>query len=177
MSAVANGGWLMKPYLVAEIRDEAGRPVARTTPVVRRRPIAPDTVHALTTILEGVVTNGTGTKASVPGYRVAGKTGTAQKIDPMTGGYSATSFVGSFLGYAPVGDPRITVLVIIDEPQTEAWGGVVAAPVFRRVVEQVLPYLGIFSTDVSRLALAGSPGKVTLAAATGSSRQLAGTGP
>lgn len=155
VSAVANGGWLMKPLIVAEIRDAEGRPVARTTPQVRRRPVSPETAQTLARILEGVVTSGTGTRAAVPGYRVAGKTGTAQKIDPVTGRYSTTLFVGSFVGYAPVEDPRIAVIVVIDEPQTDQWGGVVAAPVFRRVVEQTLPYLGVYSSEPPKLALAG----------------------
>jgi cell division protein FtsI (penicillin-binding protein 3) len=154
VSAVANGGWLMKPYIVAEIRDDAGRPVARTSPQVRRRPVSQETVQMLARILEGVVTSGTGTRAAVPGYRVAGKTGTAQKIDPQTGGYSPTLFVGSFVGYAPADDPRIAVIVVIDEPKTDQWGGVVAAPVFRRVVEQALPYLGVYSSEPPKLALA-----------------------
>jgi cell division protein FtsI (penicillin-binding protein 3) len=156
VSAVANGGWLMKPYVVAEVRDASGRTVARTTPIVRRRPISPETTHTLAGILEGVVTTGTGTRAAVPGYRVAGKTGTAQKIDPATGAYSSTQVVGSFVGFAPVENPRLAVIVVVDEPQSDAWGGMVAAPVFRRVVEQALPYLGVFSEEPAKLALASA---------------------
>jgi cell division protein FtsI (penicillin-binding protein 3) len=155
VSAVANGGWLMRPFVVGEIRDAGGRPVARTSPQVRRRPVSAETAQTLANILEGVVTSGTGTRAAVPGYRVAGKTGTAQKIDPTTGRYSPTMFVGSFVGYAPVEDPRIAVVVVIDEPRTDQWGGVVAAPVFRRVVEQALPYLGVYGSEPAKLALAG----------------------
>jgi cell division protein FtsI (penicillin-binding protein 3) len=156
VSAVANGGWLMKPYVVGEVRDSSGRAVARTTPIVRRRPISPETTHTLAGILEGVVTTGTGTRAAVPGYRVAGKTGTAQKIDPATGTYSSTQVVGSFVGFAPVENPRIAVIAVVDEPQIDAWGGMVAAPVFRRVVEQTLPYLGVFSEEPAKLALASA---------------------
>jgi cell division protein FtsI (penicillin-binding protein 3) len=143
VSAVANGGALMKPYLVSEIRDAKGGVIARAEPQVRRRPITPLTARLVTEILEGVVSKGTGTRAAVPGYRVAGKTGTAQKIDPRTGGYSSTLFVGSFVGYVPAEDPQLTIAVVIDEPQAEAWGGVVAAPVFKKIAEQVLPYIGV----------------------------------
>ncbi len=154
VSAVANGGLLMKPYIVSEIRDAGGRLVQQSVPQVKRRIISAQTARTLTRILEGVVTEGTGTKAAVPGFRVAGKTGTAQKIDPRTGAYSPTQFVGSFVGYVPAEDPRLAMIVVIDEPQTEAWGGAVAAPVFRRVAEQVLPYLGVTSSETVKLAMA-----------------------
>jgi cell division protein FtsI (penicillin-binding protein 3) len=154
ISAVANGGWLMKPYVVSEIRDAGGHLVARMEPHVRRQPISTATARTLTDILEGVVTNGTGRKAAVPGYRVAGKTGTAQKIDPRTGAYSSSLLIGSFVGYVPAEDPRLAIVVVIDEPKAEAWGGVVAAPVFRRIAEQVLPYLGVSPQEPMKLALA-----------------------
>jgi cell division protein FtsI (penicillin-binding protein 3) len=154
VSAIANGGWLMKPFVVSEIRDGSGQLVFQSVPQVRRRPIAAETAQALGAILEGVVVLGTGSRAAIPGYSVAGKTGTAQKIDPETGGYSPTQFVGSFVGYVPAEDPRLAILVVIDEPQDEAWGGVVAAPVFRRVAEQALPYLGVSPREPVKLALA-----------------------
>ncbi len=156
VAAIANGGWLMKPYTVSEIRDEKGRVVVQVSPQVRRQPISPESVHTLSKILEGVVTHGTGSKAAVPGYRVAGKTGTAQKIDPKTGAYSSNLSVGSFVGYVPAEDPRLAIVVVIDEPQTEAWGGVVAAPVFRRVAEQALQHLGISSQEPVKLAMTTS---------------------
>jgi cell division protein FtsI (penicillin-binding protein 3) len=156
VATIANGGWLMKPYVVSEIRDAGGQIVAHTAPLVRRRPISPETAQILTTILEGVVTKGTGTRAAVPGYRVAGKTGTAQKIDPVTGAYPPTLSVGSFVGFVPVQEPRLAIVVVIDEPQGEGWGGVVAAPVFRRIAEQVLPYLGVLSAEPIRVAMAGA---------------------
>jgi cell division protein FtsI (penicillin-binding protein 3) len=90
-----------------------------------------------------VVERGTGRQAAIRGYRVAGKTGTAQKFDPHTGTYSSTKFIGSFVGFAPVENPRFVMLVVIDEPQGPAWGGTVAAPVFREVGEQVLRHLKI----------------------------------
>ncbi len=156
VSAIANGGWLMKPYVVSEIRDADGRLIAQAGPQVRRRPISPQTAQTLSSILEGVVTQGTGRKAAVPGFRVAGKTGTAQKIDPATGAYSSTLLVGSFVGFVPVEDPKLAIVVVIDEPQTEGWGGVVAAPVFRRIAEQALPYLGVTSQEPIKVARAGA---------------------
>ena len=154
VSVIANGGWLMKPYVVSEIRDGGGQVVFQAVPQVRRRPISPETAQALTGILESAVLRGTGSRSAIPSYRVAGKTGTAQKVDPETGVYSPTLFVGSFAGYVPADDPRLAILVVIDEPQVESWGGVVAAPVFRRVAEQALPYLGVMSQQPVKLALA-----------------------
>jgi cell division protein FtsI (penicillin-binding protein 3) len=154
VAAVANGGWLMRPFLVSEIRDAEGRVVARTEPQVRRRPISPQAAMTLAHLLEGVVTQGTGTKAAVPGFRTAGKTGTAQKIDPTTGAYSSTLLVGSFVGFVPVEDPRLAIVVTIDEPQNEGWGGLVAAPVFRKIAEQALPYLGVTPQEPIKVAVA-----------------------
>jgi cell division protein FtsI (penicillin-binding protein 3) len=90
-----------------------------------------------------VMRGGTGTLAAVPGYSVAGKTGTAQKVDPLTGGYSATHVVSSFIGFLPAEDPRLTILVVVDEPKTDQWGGTVAAPVFQRIAAQAVRHLGI----------------------------------
>lgn len=154
LAAIANDGVLMKPYVVSEVRDQKGQPFKEVLPQVKRRVVSPETARTMTTILEGVVTNGTGTKAAIPGFRVAGKTGTAQKIDPRTGAYSATQFVGSFVGFVPAEAPRLAMIVIIDEPQGEAWGGTVAAPVFRRVGEQVLTYLGVSREDQVKIAMA-----------------------
>ena len=87
-------------------------------------------------------------------YRVAGKTGTAQKVDPSTGSYSSALSIGSFVGFVPADAPRLAIIVVIDEPQGEAWGGVVAAPVFRRVGEQVLTYMGVPRNDQVKIAMA-----------------------
>jgi len=154
VSAIANDGVLMKPYVVAEVRDEKGQRMKEILPQVKRRVVSPATAHTLTTIMEGVVSSGTGTKAAIPGFRVAGKTGTAQKVDPRTGTYSSALSIGSFVGFVPADAPRLTIIVVIDEPQGEAWGGVVAAPVFRRVGEQVLTYLGVPRDDQVKIAMA-----------------------
>ncbi len=143
MSAVANQGWLMRPFLVREIFDHQGRSVREYTPHIRRRPISAETAQTLTDLLVNVVERGTGMRAAIPGYRVAGKTGTAQKFDPAIGTYSSTKSVGSFVGFVPAENPQLTILVMIDEPQAPAWGGVVAAPVFRQVAEQALRYLNV----------------------------------
>lgn len=153
IGAIANGGVLMQPYVVSEIRDAQGLVVKEMRPQVKRRVVSPETARTVTTILEGVVTDGTGGKAAIPGFRVAGKTGTAQKIDPRTRTYSTTQFVGSFVGFAPADHPRLAMIVVIDEPHGEAWGGTVAAPVFRRVGEQVLNYLGVSSEESVKLAM------------------------
>ena len=95
-------------------------------------------------ILRGaVLPGGTGALAAVPGYDVAGKTGTAQKADLLTGGYSATRTVSSFVGFLPADDPKLCILVMVDEPQTAHWGGTVAAPVFQRIAAQAVRHLGI----------------------------------
>jgi cell division protein FtsI (penicillin-binding protein 3) len=154
VSAIANDGVLMKPYVVAEVRDQKGQAVKEILPQVRRRVVSPATARTLTTIMEGVVTSGTGTKAAIPGFRVAGKTGTAQKVDPRTGTYSSGLSIGSFVGFVPADAPRLAIIVVIDEPQGEAWGGVVAAPVFRRVGEQVMTYMGVPRDDQVKIAMA-----------------------
>jgi cell division protein FtsI (penicillin-binding protein 3) len=156
VSAIANGGWLLKPYVVSEVRDSGGQVVMKTGPLVRRRPITLETAETLTAILEGAVTTGTGGRAAVPGYRVAGKTGTAQKIDPQTGRYSPTLFVASFTGFVPVEAPRLVIVVVIDEPHSDQWGGTIAAPVFRRIAEQALTYLESSSHAPVKLATAAS---------------------
>ncbi len=142
-AAVANGGFLMRPYVVAEVRDGNGNVVAKTTPDVRRRAITAQTSTEMTEILKRVVSHGTARKATLPAHAVAGKTGTAQKIDPVLRRYSKDKFVSSFFGFFPARSPQLIILVVIDEPKTDSWGGTVAAPVFRQIAEQAVPYLGI----------------------------------
>jgi len=154
VAAIANNGMLMKPYVVSEIRDADNHILRQVPPQTKRRVISPETARSVTKILEGVVTDGTGTNAAIPGFRVAGKTGTAQKIDPRTGAYSASRFVASFAGYAPAGNPQLAMIVVIDEPLGDTQGGAVAAPVFSRVGEQVLSYLGVPSDAPITLAMA-----------------------
>jgi cell division protein FtsI (penicillin-binding protein 3) len=149
VSAIANGGMLYKPHIVAEVRrGETVLPreglLATSEP---RRVIQPETAATLRRLMEGVVLNGTGKLARLDGWTSAGKTGSAQKIDPNTGRYSPTQLIASFTGFAPINNPAVTILVSLDSPIGLHEGGMVAAPVFKRVAEQVLPYLDI-SLDV-----------------------------
>jgi cell division protein FtsI (penicillin-binding protein 3) len=146
VSAIANGGTLYRPHVVAELRR--GSKVLPAdgllTPVEPRRVIRPETAATMRRMMEGVVlAGGTGTLARLDGWTAAGKTGSAQKIDPTTGRYSPTNFVASFTGFAPINNPAVTILVSLDSPVGLHEGGFVAAPVFKRIAEQVLPYLEI----------------------------------
>jgi cell division protein FtsI (penicillin-binding protein 3) len=140
--ALANDGVRIAPHLIREVRDAGGNVVYRAQPE-QRRVLSAETAIALRGMLEGVTLNGTAKKAQLDGYSAAGKTGTAQKIDPRTKTYSATKFVGSFVGFAPVSNPQVVIIVVIDEPAGAYHGGDVAAPIFREVAEQVLPALGV----------------------------------
>ncbi|HEX7296715.1 MAG TPA: penicillin-binding transpeptidase domain-containing protein, partial [Pyrinomonadaceae bacterium] len=140
--ALANDGVRIAPHLVREVRSGDGTVVYRAEPE-QRRVISAETAIALRGMLEGVTLNGTAKKAQLDGYSAAGKTGTAQKIDPKTKTYSSTKFVGSFVGFAPVSNPQVVIIVVIDEPAGAYHGGDVAAPIFREVAEQILPALGI----------------------------------
>ncbi len=137
-AAIANGGVMREPRIVAEVD---GRP----TPVPRgRRVLSRATAAQVRTMLEGVVeAGGTASAVAIPGYTLAGKTGTANKVDPKTGEYSKTRFIGSFVGFAPARRPRLLVTVMVDEPQGEIYGSEVAAPAFREIMRFALPYLGI----------------------------------
>jgi len=139
VATVANDGVMMRPWLIKTVQDAEGQTVQAGQPVMVRQVISPVVAAELKTMLEGAVERGTGKLAAVPGYRVAGKTGTAQKVEG--GVYSHSHFVGSFIGFAPVEDPQLVVVVTVDDPHPYYYGGVVAAPVFSQVVAQVLPYL------------------------------------
>ncbi|HCJ66524.1 MAG TPA: penicillin-binding protein [Elusimicrobia bacterium] len=143
-SAIANGGLLMEPQVVKEVRDEKDKLLWQAQPVVIRRVLSEKTARLLQEMLEGVVEWGTGTNAKIKGYRIAGKTGTSQKFEPAIDKYSDTRHTASFCGFFPLPNPQWTILVILDEPQTGSyWGGTIAAPVFARVAEQMLNYFRI----------------------------------
>jgi cell division protein FtsI (penicillin-binding protein 3) len=144
MSVVANGGWLMTPGVVSSVLDGHGQAVLTKDPQPKRRPISSQTARRMSHILELAVETGTGKGAKLVGYRVAGKTGTSQKIDPETGTYSSSDVIASFVGFVPADQPCLTMLVVIDEPEIGKWGGKTAAPVFGNVAKRVLPHLGIF---------------------------------
>jgi cell division protein FtsI (penicillin-binding protein 3) len=140
--ALANDGVRIAPHLIREIRNASGATAFRPNPE-QRRVISKETANALRGMLEGVTLNGTAKKAQLDGYSAAGKTGTAQKIDPRTGTYSPTKYVASFVGFAPVNNPAVVIIVVIDEPGGAYHGGDVAAPVFRQIAEQILPDMGV----------------------------------
>jgi cell division protein FtsI (penicillin-binding protein 3) len=165
-SVIANDGMLVKPHLVRELRSPDGTVVFQAKPEARRA-LKPETTAALRTMFEDVTLRGTARKAQLNGYTAAGKTGTAQKIDPKTRTYSATKFIGSFVGFAPVKNPAVVIIVVIDEPQGSYHGGDIAAPVFREIAEQILPEMSVTpdtevkpGTEVIALASKPSPQQV-----------------
>lgn len=137
-SAIANGGVLRPPHIVKQIEgQEAERPAGK-------RIISGKTSAQLRSMLQGVLgPGGTASEAAIPGYDLAGKTGTAQKIDPQTGQYSKVNYVASFIGFAPVKHPKVLVSVMVDEPRGQIYGGEVAAPAFQEILNFALPYLKI----------------------------------
>jgi len=169
VSAIANGGLLYKPHVIAELRrgDRALPTKGLLAPTEPRRVIQAETAATLRQLMEGVVLHGTGPLARLDGWTAAGKTGSAQKIDPATGRYSPTQLIASFTGFAPISNPAVTILVSLDSPVGQHEGGQVAAPVFKRIAEQVLPYL-----DVPR----DVPLAPRLMQAAYRNRDLAGTG-
>lgn len=142
ISAVANGGNLMTPYLVSKEIDAEGNTVRETEPIVRRQVISESTAEIISYCMEEVVATGTGKNAYVAGYHVAGKTGTSEKLVENKDG-QAEEYIASFCGFAPADDPEISVIIIVDEPDGEHGGGAVAAPLAGEVFEQVLTHLGV----------------------------------
>ena len=140
-STIANGGNLMEVRLVKELIDEEGNIVKSFEPTIRTKVLSEKTSNTMLNLLEGVVKDGTGRKAYIPGYRVGGKTGTALKI--VDGRYAPGKYIASFGAIAPVDDPRIAVLVVIDEPVGVYYGGTIAGPVVQNVVEDTLNYLEV----------------------------------
>ncbi len=159
--AIANGGHLMRPYLVKSIVDQSGKTIREFYPVVRRDVISSKIAKEVRGILEGVVRKGgTATKAAIDGYHVAGKTGTAQKVDPIKKTYSDKKFVAFFGGFAPSETPAIVILVALDEPKRTPYGGIVAAPVFSEVGGWTLTHLNVspsFPPVTALAALQASP--------------------
>lgn len=142
VSAVANGGNLMEPRIVKEMIDNEGNVIHRFEPEVRKKVLSEETSKTLLGILESVVSDGTGKSAYVPGYRIGGKTGTAQKV--VDGRYVQGKYISSFVAIAPSNDPKVVALVIIDEPSNgEYYGGRIAAPVAGQVIKETLNYLDV----------------------------------
>jgi cell division protein FtsI (penicillin-binding protein 3) len=146
VSAIANGGLLYRPRVVHEIRGGNVPDSLREHPEPTQA-TDPKTAATLREMMETVILEGTGKRAKLNGYTAAGKSGTAQKIDPETGRYSRNQYIASFVGFAPVNEPVVTILVVLDSPVGEHYGGDVGGPVFKRVAEQVLAYFDV-SHDV-----------------------------
>ena len=140
VSSVANGGELVEPRIVGAVYEENRRHA--TNPKILRRTISPATATALTAIMEGVVERGTAKLAKIPGYTIAGKTGTASKL--VNGHYSATENNVSFVGFLPSRDPVVSIIVMIDTPRAGSnTGGMVSAPIFRRIAEATFRHLDV----------------------------------
>lgn len=143
-AAIANGGLLMRPYVVRRVVSAQREVLVENQPRVVRRVISEKTSKSLAAMLKEVtVEGGTGVMANIEGFEVAGKTGTAQKADLIHGGYSARKRVASFIGFVPADDPRLVMLVLIDEPEVNVYGGVVAAPAFRNIARGALRHLAV----------------------------------
>lgn len=141
VSAMSNGGYLMKPRLVKELVDFEGNVVTTFQPEVKKQVISKETSDTLLSLMETVVSEGSGSRAKVPGYRVGGKTGTALKI--IDGRYAQGKYIASFVGVAPIDDPQLVILVNVDEPSGTYYGGTVAAPVAQSILEETFNYLEI----------------------------------
>lgn len=155
--AIANDGVLMQPRLVRSLFDAEGRETRRFEPAPIRQVVSAETAHTLTRMMTQVVAQGTGHNAAIAGYDVAGKTGTAQKLDPVTRRYSRNPGVLSFVGFAPADAPRVVMLVMLDEPKNERWGSEAAAPIFSAIGGEVLRHLDVPPRDAAPLAIVTGP--------------------
>ena len=156
--AVANGGTLMQPRLVKAEFDADGREMRRIEPRAVRQVVSPETARTLSRMLVEVVEHGTGHLAAVGGYDVGGKTGTAQKLDSTTRRYSRAPGVLSFIGFVPADEPRLVLLVLLDEPKNEKWGSEAAAPIFAAIATPVLRYLEVPPRDATPIQIVTGPG-------------------
>jgi cell division protein FtsI (penicillin-binding protein 3) len=170
MAAIANGGKLMEPILVRKITDARGNMIKEWTTHVRREAVPPAVAKTVAEMLTAVVEDGgTGVEAAMDGFRVAGKTATAQKVDPATGKYSEDKYTASFVGFVPADKPRLVIAVVLDEPMIGRYGGDLAGPVFRRVADASLRYLGVprqgesAAMKLKTVTRQGDPADVTLA--------------
>ncbi|MFA6600467.1 MAG: penicillin-binding protein 2 [Candidatus Omnitrophota bacterium] len=141
LSVIANGGEWVRPYVISKIEDPAGVTLRENKPAEKIRVLKPETAKAMREIMTAVVDRGTGTKAKIQGVSVGGKTGTAQKVLPGGKGYSHTNFMSSFIGFAPAEDPQLVVAVVLDDPRGSYYGGTVAAPAVKEILEGSLLYL------------------------------------
>ena len=143
LSAIANGGYLMEPYIIEKIIGSDGNIIRENKPEVRSRVMSYDTSYLMKQIMETVVDEGTGKRAKIKGFSVGGKTGTAQIPDPRYGGYYSDRYIASFVGFTPVEDPKLTMAVVVEAPRNKTHGGSVAAPIFKQIAEKVLFHMGV----------------------------------
>lgn len=142
--ALANGGYLMSAPLVSKVVDREGNVLEKHEPKVVRQVVSTLSAQQTREMMALVGDEGgTGTLGNIPGFKLAGKTGTAQKVDPVTGGYSKDKRVSSFVGFIPAENPRLVILAVVDEPEGVTYGGLVAAPIFSRIADQTLRYLKV----------------------------------
>ncbi len=163
-AAVANGGIMMKPYVVKAILDENGDTLKEFGPMVQRRVVSENTARILVDFLKGVVTSGSGKKAKVEGLEIGGKTGTAQKAKPGGGGYEENSYLASFIGFFPADDPQMVGLITLDSPKKVHLGGSTAAPVFKNATERIVSLTGeSILTSLAKNMLTTSSPEIPLA--------------
>ncbi|MBW2192269.1 MAG: penicillin-binding protein 2, partial [Deltaproteobacteria bacterium] len=156
-SAIANYGVLMKPYIVQAVADQNGRLVQCFGPKQVRRVVSAKTAGAVIKMMKSVVSeDGTGAKAALEGYSICGKTGTAQKIDEK-GTYADEKYIASFIGFAPAEKPQVSVLVVIDEPRKNHYGGTVASMAFRKIIRETLDYTNILPEKGTNKMMARFP--------------------
>jgi len=159
-SAIANGGVLMRPYLVARVTDTRGREIEAYGPTPIRRVVSAGTAAIVARMMQSVVADGTGTLAALAEYQASGKTGTAQKTGE-NGGYASDKFIASFAGFVPSEKPELVILVVVDEPEESHYGGTVAGPAFRKIAETTLDYLNIAPTRGHRRLIVARESEAT----------------
>jgi cell division protein FtsI (penicillin-binding protein 3) len=151
VNAIATGGRLLRPWIVQEIRDPKGKVLVQGRPSVVRRAVSEETAASVREMMLGVVQGeGTGTRAAIPGFSVAGKTGTTEKYDLEARGYSKTKDIASFVGFVPAEAPEVTILVLVEDPKTSRFGGLTAAPAFREIAKDSLAALGVWPAEGPR---------------------------
>jgi cell division protein FtsI/penicillin-binding protein 2 len=143
VSAIANGGVLMRPYVVKSLLSEEGMSIKENKPKAVRRVISEETAAKVKELLEGVVERGTGKKAGIDNFRVCGKTGTAEKVNTERGGYYRNRYITSFVGFAPFERPAVSVVISVDEPKGEHLASRVGAPAFKNIMQKILSYMEI----------------------------------
>jgi len=168
IGAIANDGIRMRPLIVRKVVNTEGETLLASQPEVLGRPIRPETAKEMRRLMARVTQpGGTGTQAALPGYLVAGKTGTAQKVNQEQHRYYHDKFIASFVGFLPVENPAISIIVVADEPQQGGYyGGTVCAPYFREIADQTVRYLRIppegFTTEYVAEINAGGSGEESI---------------